>query len=298
MGLFGMSREMKELKRKADAGDAEAQYRLAAEYQGGKGSQLKKDLKQVVYYSEKAAEQGHLKAQDLLAFCYYYGKGVEKDLEKAKYWKRKGAELGDVRAQCGLAFYYEQNATGVADLKEAFRWYLKAAEQDAPQAQYEVAKYYYDGYCVSRDVELALYWAEKAAPGLEREAEEVKEDAFSFQYHTEQVQKNKELLVHCKEERFLLQDPVYQNLLLAILRAEALCPCSFFTSLSKNEIAPSLNLNDGFVLRDNDPLQQLSAQIQELLGVTISKEELEGLETVECIYNEICFQNAFLKSDP
>ena len=293
MGLFGMNKELKELKRKADAGDPEAQYRLADEYQGGKSHHLKSDWKKVVYYSEKAAEQGHLAAQDLLAFCYYYGRGgVEKDLEKAKYWKRKGAEQGDVRAQCGLAFYYEANAAGLADYQEAFKWYLRAANQDAAHAQYKVASSYFEGLGVDRNIDLAFEWAQKAAPGLEREAAEAEGDEFSFQFHTEQVRKNRELIGRCREEFVFLQDPVYQQLLLAIKRTAEIPAGPLHLTLSENEIAPSLDLWNLFYLRDGDPFQYFSAQLQELLGVSLSREDVKALVTVEAIYGELCVLGA------
>ena len=40
----------------------------------------------------KSAEQGDAKAQNNLASCYYFGKGVEKSKCKAIYWLRKACE--------------------------------------------------------------------------------------------------------------------------------------------------------------------------------------------------------------
>ncbi len=50
-------------------------------------------------WMQKAAEQGHSGAQQLLAELYEKGEGVGKDLEKALMWYRKAAEQGNEYAK-------------------------------------------------------------------------------------------------------------------------------------------------------------------------------------------------------
>lgn len=44
---------------------------------------------------EKAAKQGHARAQCNLGVCYEYGYGVSQDYNQAVYWCEKAAEQGD-----------------------------------------------------------------------------------------------------------------------------------------------------------------------------------------------------------
>ena len=81
------------------------------------------------------AEQGSLRAQFYLAWCYKYGEGVKKDLEKAVEWLTKAAEKGYAPAQNGLGFCYEFGDGVEKDLNKAIEWYTKAAEQGDVRAQ-------------------------------------------------------------------------------------------------------------------------------------------------------------------
>lgn len=51
---------------------------------------------------KKVAEQGDAEAQFNLGKCYYHGDGVNRDLKEAVYWFRKAAEQGHVKAQEAL----------------------------------------------------------------------------------------------------------------------------------------------------------------------------------------------------
>lgn len=69
----------------AQAGHTDAQHQVALEYFGRK----KPDVPRAVKYWRRAAEQGHLKSQQRLAFLYEIGDGLPKDPEKAAYWREK-----------------------------------------------------------------------------------------------------------------------------------------------------------------------------------------------------------------
>lgn len=89
-----------ELKPLAEQGSLRAQFYLAWCYKYGEG--VKKDIAKAVGWLTKSAEQGYAPAQNGLGFCYEFGDGVEKDLNKAIEWYTKAAEQGDVRAQSNL----------------------------------------------------------------------------------------------------------------------------------------------------------------------------------------------------
>jgi len=102
----------------------------------------RKDYAEAVKWYLKAAEQGHAGAQNNLAMCYAYGRGVAKDEVKAFEWLQKAAEQGNATAQLNLGACY-QGGTGVStNLGKAEEWYLKAAEQGHSYAMYTLGLYY------------------------------------------------------------------------------------------------------------------------------------------------------------
>ena len=73
-----------ELQKKAEAGDASAQYNLAERYYFGED--IGKNLSKAVELYKKSAEQGFASAQYGLGGLYILGKGVPKDLVLAYAW--------------------------------------------------------------------------------------------------------------------------------------------------------------------------------------------------------------------
>ena len=71
---------------------------------------------------EKAANQGHAKAQYNLGRCYYNGQGVVPNYEKAAYWFKKAANQGNAEAQYNLGLHYYYGLGVKKDLKKAKFW--------------------------------------------------------------------------------------------------------------------------------------------------------------------------------
>ena len=71
------------------------------------GEGVTKNLSKAAYWFEKAALQGPVGAQFMLASMYYYGGGVKKDHSKAAYWFEKAALQDQPDAQYNLAMMYE-----------------------------------------------------------------------------------------------------------------------------------------------------------------------------------------------
>ena len=86
-----------ELVKKAEAGDAEAQYKLGRSYYHGEG--VAKDYKEAFKWITKSAEQGYAYGQYNLGLCYYEAVGIAKDKEEAVRWCTKAAEQGDEDAK-------------------------------------------------------------------------------------------------------------------------------------------------------------------------------------------------------
>jgi TPR repeat protein len=69
--------DLETLRKKAEAGNAFAQYGLGLKYAVGEG--VPQDYAEAVKWYRKAAEQGDAYAQNNLGLMYEYGKGVPKD---------------------------------------------------------------------------------------------------------------------------------------------------------------------------------------------------------------------------
>ena len=98
--VVGQNRYLDNIK-KAEAGDAEAQFEVGKAYDLGEG--VEKDLAQAAVWYKKSASQGNMKAQNNLGLAYKNGEGVEKDLNEATKWLKKSAEQGNKH---GMFTYY------------------------------------------------------------------------------------------------------------------------------------------------------------------------------------------------
>jgi TPR repeat protein len=191
-----------ELVKKAEEGDAEAQYNLGQCYENGQVGI--KDNKEAVKWYIKSAEQGYAKTAFALSRCYEDGKGVPRDKNEARKWFIKGvesndesellrildsiyyeggeggeekktllcrrlAELGNVKAQRELG---GRDNLNYVDRKESMEWLTKAAEQGDAEAQFMLGQRY------QRGSGEAVKWFTKAAEqgneNAKKELEELK----------------------------------------------------------------------------------------------------------------------------
>ncbi len=112
----------------ADAGNPEAQYRMAIMAQNGLGMH---DNPLLAYkYMKAAAEAGLGLAQHGLGFMYLEGECADKDPQKAVQWFRRAAEQGLAGSQTTLAMMYEEGRGVEKDLDEAKKWYRMAGFED------------------------------------------------------------------------------------------------------------------------------------------------------------------------
>ena len=90
-----------ETRKKAEAGDAIAQFNLGNMYRKGDG--VPKDSAEAVKWYRKAAEQGDAEARNNLGVMYYSGDGVPKDLVQAHVWFNIAGAAGNENAKKNLA---------------------------------------------------------------------------------------------------------------------------------------------------------------------------------------------------
>ncbi|MCL2389948.1 MAG: SEL1-like repeat protein [Endomicrobia bacterium] len=143
-------------------------YKKAAE-QGSKKAQEMLNTISIFEQIKKSAEAGNAESQFKLAEMYHYGKGIiAKHREEAMNWYTKAAEQGHIAAQNQLAYMYSHpisrfvNEINKGNI-EAAKWYRKAAEQGSKEAQYELGRIYYYGTGVEQDYIEAAKWYKKAA---------------------------------------------------------------------------------------------------------------------------------------
>ena len=101
---------IKEVKAKAEAGDAESEVELGLRYLDGKD--VPKNQVEAVKWYRKAAEQNYARAQTNLGACYEEGAGVAKDQVEAIKWFRKAADQNYAGAQYNLGLCYYRRRRG------------------------------------------------------------------------------------------------------------------------------------------------------------------------------------------
>lgn len=102
---------------------------------------VQRDPSQARFWYARAAEQGHVGAQDRLGNMYFHGQGVEQDYIQAAFWFRKAAEQGDADAQYSLGRMYLLGIYGLRrDIAKANFWLKKASEQGLPSASIQLAR--------------------------------------------------------------------------------------------------------------------------------------------------------------
>lgn len=136
-----------ELIRKAENGNAEAQFKLGWNYYlGAAGFDENED--EAAKWFLKAAEQGHAEAQNYIGMCYRYGEGVPKNYAKAESWLLKSAAQGYDGAYFSLGLFYKDDNKDEAIYwlkKRMDAWYEKYGKENeiAAEELRELGVYYH-----------------------------------------------------------------------------------------------------------------------------------------------------------
>lgn len=149
-----MTEEILQLIKKAESGDAQAQYELAGKYYvAGYSDDFdgmdEDDCKEEAFkWFCKSAEQGHIDACFWFAHCIKCCVGVEfANPDAALPYALKAAEGGHVGAMEMLYELYSNDMScNKWDFKEAIKWLKKAAESGSTSAKRRLGKRYIKGF--------------------------------------------------------------------------------------------------------------------------------------------------------
>lgn len=145
------------LKKAADEGNPEAQYRLGLLYANGEGVEL--DYVEAAFWFDESARQDLTDAQRALAWLYANGYGVDQDNQQARHWYVQAAESGDPDAQCLVGhMYLVGRFDAPIDIQSAMLWFEQAAAQNHATAQYMLGKLFAGGESVAQNDEAAFQW--------------------------------------------------------------------------------------------------------------------------------------------
>lgn len=156
-----LSKELKNpiavLTKAAEAGDMKAQYLLAECYFHGEGTD--ENFEKAVFWYKKSVDQNYAHAQDMLASCYADGKGVQKNNEEAIKCLEKAAKQNFGNTQIKLANLLVK----VKRYKEALSWLEKAVAQNSEEADFALGSFYLDEETGLQDFLKAATLFEKAS---------------------------------------------------------------------------------------------------------------------------------------
>lgn len=170
-----------ELLKKAQAGDAEAQYKLSQYYLPNTETVSEEGMK----WLKMAAENGNARAQWSLAQSYSDGwYGTTKNDEQYVYWLTKAANNPDLEnnkywiadAQYWLGKLYKYGKRGLEkNIAEFLRWEKKAFFNGDSTAAFSLGLYYSND---GKDKQEAIYWYKKCMDLWWAQYQEEEENAF------------------------------------------------------------------------------------------------------------------------
>jgi TPR repeat protein len=112
---------LREWKRLAEQGNADAQFNLGVMYDNGTG--VLQNYKTAAKWYELSAKQGNAVAQSNLGMMYENGQGVLQDYKTAVKWYELSAKQGDISAQSNLGVMYEKGQGVLQDYVRAHMWF-------------------------------------------------------------------------------------------------------------------------------------------------------------------------------
>ena len=122
-----------EIKKEAEAGQANAQYNLGVMY--ARGDDVPHDFVEAAKWFLMAAEQEYRPAQYTIGIMYKRGEGVPQDLNKAVGFITLAALHGHADAQYSLGGMYALGEGVTKDLVQAHFWLYSAYAREAEGAK-------------------------------------------------------------------------------------------------------------------------------------------------------------------
>lgn len=139
----------------AEAGDKEAQFVIGWHYMH------QNDWKTAMIWFDKAAEQGHAKAQNNAGIAYMQGLGVAVDKVKGcAYLQAAYAKLQEAQIAKNVAICLDKQDQ--PQYRQVFLHFETAAKAGVSEAQRSLADMYEKGQGVKQDFRQAAYWYRQA----------------------------------------------------------------------------------------------------------------------------------------
>jgi TPR repeat protein len=168
--------EVRKLVRKAEQGDANAQFMLGLAYRDGSLG-FSRDDSEAAKWIRKSATQGHDGAKALLESIRTASIPTSEQSQQSQVTVTRSsltvdekisslvsqANFGEARAKFELGEIYQRGYGVPQDYKKAVDWYRKAAEQGHSDGQLGLARMYSNGWGVPKEEAEALKWYRKAA---------------------------------------------------------------------------------------------------------------------------------------
>lgn len=152
------------LVKSAAQGYPQAQHDLGSVYRSGwyNGQRYNKDPAIAHSLFLNAAKQGHAESQNTVGLMYENGEGVATNLSMAAEWYTKSAEQGFGSAHVNLAHCYLKGKGVETNYTQAHKWFEKARAQNISWASAHLAEMYIKGYGVTQNVSRAITLYEEA----------------------------------------------------------------------------------------------------------------------------------------
>ena len=136
---------LRELRRDARGGNADAQFYLGWLYETGEDPGVPQDYDKSIDLYLASAQQGNASAQHSLGDMCVQGDEVDEGMK----WLRDAADQGHAPAMTALGYVYEQMPGNISEKVksdvEAATWFLFAAELGETDAQYRLGEMYRQG---------------------------------------------------------------------------------------------------------------------------------------------------------
>lgn len=179
--LFSSSETLEITKKKALQGSIDDQFSLHIRYIDGYG--VPQDVKEAMFWMEKAATNGHREAQMLLGCMYETGINVKQNYEKARHWHGKAAEGDHPHSLYTIGKYYWLGLGVIKNDSKAIEYFTKSAELKNLDAAFNLGSIYLEGFdTILPDQQKARQYLTQAAEGGIRDAQVLLAKQFFFGY--------------------------------------------------------------------------------------------------------------------
>jgi len=155
----------------SELGSSDGDFGVGMFYFYGEGEIVEKNIPRAIYFYEKAAEDGHVVADLILAEIYFAGVIVPKDSYKAFSYFEMAYNQGNKDAALYLGLFHQNGVVVDKNEKVAVQLFEYAANKGQADAQFNLAKCYEKGIGIEKNFNMAKHYYQLAAANDHEEAE-------------------------------------------------------------------------------------------------------------------------------